>query len=342
MRNDVSYWQKLRVQWQAERFTRARVYEILSVSNDPEDRVSKVADMFLVVLIVLNVIAVMIESVPAIGDPWATEFFIFEGVSVLIFLAEYMLRIWSCVENERWGEMGPIWGRIRYALSPIDLTDLIAIIPFFIILSGTNFFDLRFLRILRLRRAFKLTRYSPDMSIVLGVLRDEMRLLLALGFVLILLVVMGSSFIFVLEGAETGPFSSIPGAMAWALRHLTTLGNTDYLPSGEAGKTFGMVLGIVGVVVIAMISGIFASGFTNARNKRHASLRRFVKIQLVLNDGELNASAMDAIALQRKTLGFSEPDALEIINEALEEQAGLDLAALRALAKRDDRMLLED
>lgn len=127
------------------------------------------------------------------------------------------------------------------------------------------------------------------MSIVLGMLRYELRLLLALGFVLILLVVMGSSFIFVLEGTETGPFSSIPGAMAWALRHLTTLGNTDYLPSGEAGKTFGMVLGIVGVVVIAMISGILASGFTNARNTHHASLRRFVKIQLVLNDGGLNA-----------------------------------------------------
>lgn len=342
MNTPQTYRAKLRDQWRDETFTRARVHEILSVSQDPEDRVSKVADMFLVVLIVLNVLAVMLESVPSIGGPWATEFFIFEGFSVTIFLAEYIARVWSCVESEKWGEMGPVKGRIRYALSPIALTDLVAIIPFFIILSGTDFFDLRFLRILRLRRAFKLTRYSPDMSIVLGVLRDELRLLLALGFVMLLLVVMGSSFIFVLEGADTGPFSSIPGAMAWSLRHLTTLGNSDYLPSSEAGKTFGMVLGIVGVVVIAMISGIFASGFTNARNKRHASLRRFVKIQLVLNAGELNDAAMDAIALQRKHLGFSEPDALEIINEALEEQAGLDLEALRALAKRDDRMLLED
>jgi voltage-gated potassium channel len=342
MSDEQSYTAKLRMQWRDERFTRVRVYEILSVSQNPEDRVSKVADTFLIVLIVLNVLAVMLESVPSIGAPGATEFFIFEGCSVTIFLTEYILRVWSCIESEKWGEMGPIKGRIRYALSPIALTDLVAIIPFFIILSGTDFFDLRFLRILRLRRAFKLTRYSPDMSIVLGVLRDELRLLLALGFVLLLLVVMGSSFIFVLEGADTGPFSSIPGAMAWSLRHLTTLGNTDYLPTSEAGKTFGMVLGIVGVVVIAMISGIFASGFTNAREKRHASLRRFVKIQLVLNEGELNEAAMNAIALQRKHLGFSEPDALEIINEALEEQAGLDLVALRALAKRDDRMLLDE
>mgnify|MGYP000212243434 CR=1 FL=1 len=158
---------------------------------------------------------------------------------------------------------------------------------------------------------------------------------------LLLLVVMGSSLIFVLEGAETGPFSSIPGAMQWALRNLTTLGNANYAPSTEAGRSFGMVLGIVGIVMIAMVSGIFASGFTNARMKRHASLRRFVKIQLLIHE-DLNAKAQEAIDLQRRTLGFSEPDALEIINEALEEQAGLDIDALRALAKRDDRMLLEE
>ena len=335
------FYSQFRSQMRAERFTRARVHQILSVSQDPQDRVSRVADGFLVGLIVLNVLAVMLESVPSIGGPYARPFFIFEGISVAIFLTEYVLRIWSCVETEKWAEKGPVMGRVRYALSPIALTDLVAILPFFIVLSGTQMFDLRFLRILRLRRAFKLTRYSPDMSIVLGVLRDELRLLLALGFVLVLLVVMGSSLIFVLEGAEVGPFSSIPGAMQWALRNLTTLGNADYVPSSEAGRSFGMVLGIVGIVMIAMISGIFASGFTNARMKRHASLRRFVKIQLVTH-GELTPKALQIIDAQRRILGFSEPDALEIINEALEEQAGLDLAALLALAKRDDRMLLDE
>jgi len=133
---------------------------------------------------VLNVLAVMLESVPSIGGPWAIQFFIFEGFLGHDLSGEYVLRVWSCIESEKWGEMGPVKGRIATRCRRLPLTDLVAIIPFFIILSGTDFFDLRFLRILRLRRAFKLTRYSPDMSIVLGVLRDELRLLLALGFVL--------------------------------------------------------------------------------------------------------------------------------------------------------------
>lgn len=341
MTDQPSFYRQFRTQLSGERFTRARVHEILAVTQDPQDRVGRVADMFLIGLIVLNVIAVMLESVPRIGDAYAPYFFWFEAFSVAIFLLEYILRIWSCLEVERYGEKGSFWGRVRYALSPIALTDLIAIIPFFILLSGTTIVDLRFLRLLRLRRAFKLTRYSPDMSIVLGVLRDEMRLLLALAFVLILMVVMGSSLIFVMEGATSGPFSSIPGAMQWALRNLTTLGNANYGPESEAGRSFGMVLGVVGIVMISMVSGIFASGFTNARMKRHASLRRFVKIQIVTH-GAITPEALALIEIERKALGFSEPDALEIINEALEEQAGLDLVALQALAKRDDRMLLEE
>lgn len=329
-------------QLRRERLTRARVFEILSSTRNPEDRVGRFSDIFLIVLIVLNVLAVMLESVPAFGEPYRNQFFLFEGVSVFFFTLEYVARIWTAPEHPKFADKGPVWGRIRYALSPMALTDLVAIIPFYIVLSGTTFFDLRFLRVLRLRRAFKLTRYSPDMSIVLGVLRDELRLILALAFVLALLVVMGSSLIFVLEGKDDGPFGSIPGAMKWALENLTTVGNAGIVPESTMGQAFATVLGIVGVVFVSMFSGIFAAGFVNARHKRHTALRRYVKLQLVLNDGDLGDTAMAAITAQRKALGFTEADALEIINEALEEHAGLDRAALLALARRDDRMLLDD
>lgn len=340
--SEPGFWAQFSAQWKTERFTRLRVHQILSTSRTPHDKVSKVADYFLIALIVLNVLAVMLESVPAIGNAWMSQFFVFEGVSVFFFTAEYLARIWTAVENPRYADKGPVWGRVRYAFSPIALTDLVAIIPFYLVLSGTNFVDLRFLRIMRLRRAFKLTRYSPDMSIVLGVLRDELRLLLALAFVILLLMVMGASTIFAIEGAETGPFSSIPGAMQWALTNLTTLGNAEVQPDSAFGRSFGMILGIVGVIVVAMISGIFASGFTNARMKRHASLRRFMRLQLVLSGGVLTPVAETSINAQRRHLGFSEADGLEILNEVLEEQAAFDPDALRALVQRDDRMLTDE
>lgn len=338
----IAFWGKFRTQLAQERFTRARVHDILGAATREDDHVSRAADMFLIGLIVLNVLAVMIESVSGFAAPYAAPLFWFEAVSVLFFSIEYILRVWSSLEQERYAAHGPVWGRIRYMLSPIALTDLVAIIPFFIVLSGTDLFDLRFLRVMRLRRAFKLTRYSPDMTIVLGVLRDELRPLLALGFVLLLLVIMGSSMIFVLEGAEQGPFASIPGAMQWSLENLATIGNAEVTPGSQAGQVFATVLGVLGVIYVSMITGIFAAGFTNARHKRHASLRRFVKIQLVTHGGVLDAKAMDAVDRQRRHLALTAQDALEIINEALEEHAGLDLAKLTDLARRDERMLLDD
>lgn len=325
-----------------EQFTRARVHDILSASSRQDDYVSRASDLFLITLIVLNVLAVMIDSVSGLTDPVATEMFVFEAVSVFFFSVEYGLRVWTSVETDRFAAHGPVWGRVRYIFSPMALTDLVAIIPFFIVLSGTDLFDLRFLRVMRLRRAFKLTRYSPDMTIVLGVLRDELRPLLALGFVLLLLVIMGSSMIFVLEATNQGPFASIPGAMKWSLENLTTVGNAAVSPSTQAGRVFATILGVFGVIYVSMITGIFAAGFTNARHKRHASLRRFVKIQLVTHGGVLDGDAMDRIDQQRRHMALTAQDALEIINEALEEYAGLDLDKLRDLARRDERMLLED
>jgi voltage-gated potassium channel len=341
IRNILHWFSLFFQQLKQERFTRARVHDILVETTSEHDRVSRFVDYFLITLIVLNVVAVMVDSVAGLADAYQTELFWFEAFSVLVFGIEYLARVWVAMEAERFGKSGPFWGRIRYIFTPMALTDLIAIIPFFIVLSGTTMFDLRFLRVLRLRRAFKLTRYSPDMSVVLGVVRDEIRPLMAVGFILLLLVIMSSSMIFVMEGAETGPFSSIPGSMAWALHHLTTIGNAGVVPTSAAGQAFGSFISILGVLYIALITGLFASGFTNARHKRAASLRRFIKIQLLTQNG-LTETAEAAIDRQRRHLGFTAADSLEVINEVLEEQAANDLDALRALGGRDQRMLKDD
>lgn len=335
-----SFGTALRAQWRDERLTRARVFEILFDTTPDGDHVSRAVDLFLIVLIVANVIAVMLDSVAPIAEAYRAPLFWFEAFSVTIFLGEYVLRVWSIVESEKFGQHGPLWGRIRYALTPMALTDLIVILPFFILMFAAGSVDLRFLRIMRLRRAFKLTRYSPDMSIIFGVLRDEFRTLAAAGFVLVLLVVMSASLIFVLEGDQEGPFASIPGAMSFALHNLTSVGNADMQPDQPLARAFASFIAILGVLFVAMLSGLFAAGFVNENQKRHKTLRRFVKIQLMTHGG-LTPAAEAAIERQRRHMGLTAPDTLEVINDAMEEQAN-DLEALREMARRDDKMLRDD
>ena len=127
--------------------------------------------MFLIGLISLNIVAIVLESVPSIAVQYATEFHWIEIFSVSLFSVEYGLRVWPAPDlaDQRFGRA--IWGRLRYMLTPAALVDLLAILPFY--LGIFLDLDMRFLRVVRLFRIFKLTRYSTAMGLILNVFRDE-------------------------------------------------------------------------------------------------------------------------------------------------------------------------
>ena len=77
---------------------RKRLWEILEKGNE-NDRVSVYTDIFLITLIILNITAVLLETVDSIYSVYQFHFLLFERVSTFIFLVEYLLRVWVSVEN---------------------------------------------------------------------------------------------------------------------------------------------------------------------------------------------------------------------------------------------------
>ena len=71
-----------------------RTYELLA-RGSAKDLPSLIVDMFLFILILLNVTAVCLESVSFIREKYLNVFFYFEIISVIIFSIEYILRVWS-------------------------------------------------------------------------------------------------------------------------------------------------------------------------------------------------------------------------------------------------------
>ena len=150
-----------------------RTYEILKVASEG-DTASKIFDLFIVTLIILNVIAVILETEENLSSQFSHFFHTFEIVSVVIFTIEYVLRVWSCTIDERFRHR--FRGRIRFALTPLVLVDLIAILPFYLPMIMPV--DLRFVRVLRLfrlLRVFKLGRYSESLRTLGNVLRKKRR-----------------------------------------------------------------------------------------------------------------------------------------------------------------------
>ena len=149
---------------------RQRVYEVLSIAQNG-DAASRAFDIFLLALIGLNLLAVILESVQALETAYLTFFRGFEIFSVAIFTLEYLLRVWSCVEDPRYS--APIAGRVRFAFTPLALIDLLAILPFYLVFITADLRVLRVLRVFRLLRVAKVARYSKTLQIFVRVLGGQ-------------------------------------------------------------------------------------------------------------------------------------------------------------------------
>jgi len=250
----------------ADETLRRRVYDILE-PREGENFLSLFFDHFMVILIVTNVIAIALESVQEIGAIYGAFFFWFELVSVAIFTVEYVLRVWSVTEAPRREFRNPVKGRLRFVMTPLAVIDLIAILPFY--LAFLIPVDLRFLRVFRLLRLFKLTRYSPALASVGAVLAEQRRQLGAALVIMVTLLVFSASVAYILErDAQPEKFASIPDAMWWAMATLTTVGFGDVTPVTPGGKIFGSILMILGVGMYALPAGILATGFAREFSKR--------------------------------------------------------------------------
>jgi voltage-gated potassium channel len=246
------------------------VYTLLhpELGNTKWDRL---INIFIIVLIVLNVVAVMLETIPEIYEPNKEFFHLFDVASVVIFTIEYVLRVWSANHEQRFRHS--MWGRIRYMLTPGAIIDLLAILPFYI--YGLVGFDLRVLRILRLMRflrLFRLTAYMKATRLVINVFKaTRNELLLSLVLALFLVVISSSLVYFAEHPAQPDKFSSIPATLWWSVVTLTTVGYGDMIPITLWGKIFTGVILMAGVALFALPAGIITAGFLEEirKNKNH-------------------------------------------------------------------------
>ena len=243
-----------------------RVYRLLTVGEG--DRVARIVDRCIGLLILLNALAVVIATVPGVTDQYSPILYGFEVFSVVVFSAEYVARVWSCTTSERYG--APIGGRLRFAVRPALVIDLFSILPFYL---GTVAFasDLRVLRTLRLvrfLRVLKLVRYAETTARFRRVYhrkRDDLVLTAAAASVLLL--VASSLMYFAEHGAQPEAFSSIPAALWWGVVTLTTVGYGDVYPVTPVGQLLGGIIAALGVGLFALPASVLASGFIEDRER---------------------------------------------------------------------------
>jgi voltage-gated potassium channel len=258
---------------------RRRAYEIIENTKD-NDPIGAAVNRLIIVLICLNIVSIIIGSFENLPALVLLVLRIFEYLSVAMFTLEYLIRFWTAID--RFPESKH--PRLKYALSPMALLDLLAITPFYLPLLIP--FDLRFLRVLRLfrlLRVFKLTRYSDSLNLIGRVIRKEKSKLLMTGFVIIVLIILASSVMYFFENAaQPDKFPNIIATLWWAVSTLTTVGYGDVYPITIVGKLLSSVFAILGVGLVALPSGIICTGMINEINQEERQLKNEKGEELVI------------------------------------------------------------
>ena len=242
-----------------------RVYEILE-KGAAGNLASLLVDRFLIALILINIASVIVSTVESVAADWGTFLLGAEILSGAVFSLEYLARLWVADMHPPFRGLGPVRARVRYALQPFALIDLVAVLPFWIPLFGG---DLRALLVFRLLRFLKLARYSPALRSLASALASERRALVASFVIIFGIVLLAATALHLIEGDDQPEaFGSIPDAIWWAIATVTTVGYGDVVPVSAAGKVVGGIVMLLGYGLLALPIGIVATAFAREIHSR--------------------------------------------------------------------------
>ena len=143
--------------------------------------------------------------------------------------------------------------------SPLNIVDLLAFLPYMVILICSGSFAvssvsaLHILRIVRIFRVFKISRYSRRLKVIGYCLLESVRDLGLFMVCLVIIIVLASSLLHYIEGEkENSPFTSIPSTFWFIIQTISTVGYGDQIPLSALGRLATCVVAVFGVVTLAL------------------------------------------------------------------------------------------
>ena len=225
---------------------RKRIYTIIF---ETDTAAGKAFDVALIFFILLSVLLVMLDSIPAFHDEWGVWLLVGEWLITAMFTLEYLLRLFV--------ERHPV----RYVCSFFGVVDLLAILPTYlsIFLPGMHMLaTVRILRLLRIFRVFKLVQFMGEGHQLWQALQRSRHKITVFLTTVFTVVVSVGSLMYLIEGAESG-FTSIPKSIYWAIVTMTTVGYGDIAPVTPLGQIVASLLMVAGYGIIAVPTGIVTS-----------------------------------------------------------------------------------
>jgi len=240
---------------------RKRVFDIIQIGYKG-DLPSRVFDFFISVVIVMNILAMTLETFDTLS-PASGVFKWIEIITVAVFCIEYILRLWTA--DYLYPKSGKLMSRVRFLFSYDGIIDLLTILPFYF-LSG--FIVFRMLRVVRIFRLFSINSQYDSFNVITAVLREKRNQIISSVFIVLILMLASSIGMYSAEhAAQPEAFENAFSGIWWSISTLMTVGYGDIYPITVVGKIMAIFTAFLGVGVVAIPTGIISAGFVESYSK---------------------------------------------------------------------------
>jgi voltage-gated potassium channel len=235
--------------------------------HDPRTDAYRVVESVVWALIFLSIAVLIAEPFFAVGSRGDEVLERIDEVILWLFAAEVTTRVLTyrppAIQVFKKPPLGrlrtEILGRIRFALTPMMLIDLLTVLALVPALRG-----LRVLRLLRLLRTAKLFRYANPFRGLMAAFEED-RLLFTFAFsVLGVETILGGISLFLVDRSSNPEINEIGDGLWWALVTITTVGFGDITPVTTVGRVIGGAMMIGGLFTLALFAGIVGHSLLNA------------------------------------------------------------------------------
>lgn len=234
---------------------RKRIFEIMEINNR-DDIPSTVFDIGLAVVIVVNIIAMFLETFSSL-NAYKSLFTMIENVTVVLFIIEYILRI--ATSDLLYPDKSRPRAVLSFLISFDGVVELLTILPFFY-LSG--FIVFRMLRVVRIFHLFRINSQSDSFNVIKSVLYEKRNAIMSSVFIIIILMLASSLGIYSAEHeAQPDVYENAFSGIWWSVSAMLTVGYGDIYPITIAGRIMAILIAFLGVGVVAIPTGIISAGF---------------------------------------------------------------------------------
>ncbi|MCL2771950.1 MAG: ion transporter [Oscillospiraceae bacterium] len=237
-----------------------RIFNIIN-HDENGNLASKIFDLFMIALIIVNVVTIIADTFSAIPIVFKNVFRAVDIFSLAIFTVEYILRLWTA--DLLYPSSIKYKARLKYAFSFMSIVDLLSILPFYLpFIFPFDLRVLRMIRLLRLFRLFKINRYTDALRTVGNVIKKKAAPLISSFAVVFILMIIASVIMYNIEcDAQPEVFQNAFSGIWWSIVTLTTVGYGDIYPVTVFGKILGAVIALLGIGLVAVPTGIISAGF---------------------------------------------------------------------------------